>query len=148
MAQATGKRRSGGETDLARLLSGLTPTLRPEVFVFATLDPGADAAALDPILTFREAEGLTAVAERGAAEAAGLEAVYPCRMITLEVHSALEAVGLLAAVSARLAAIGVSVNVVSAFHHDHLFVPEAEAERALAALRDLAGGARPLGSDS
>ena len=44
-------------------------------------------------------------------------------MITLDVHSSLESVGFLAAVSARLAAAGIPCNAVSAFHHDHLFVP-------------------------
>ena len=53
----------------------------------------------------------------------GLGGVFPCRLITLEVHSALDAVGFLAAVTARLAAEGIGVNPVAGFHHDHLFVP-------------------------
>ena len=36
----------------------------------------------------------------------------------------------------RLAAAGISVNAVSAFHHDHLFVPEDRAEEALRLLQD------------
>ena len=59
-------------------------------------------------------------------------------MITLTVHSALDAVGFLAAVTARLAAAGIGANPVSAFFHDHLFVPAARADEALALLRSLA----------
>jgi len=62
--------------------------------------------------------------------------------LTLRVHSALSAVGLTAAVAGALTRIGVSCNVVAAFYHDHLFVAEADAERALAALEELASGVR------
>jgi hypothetical protein len=59
-------------------------------------------------------------------------------MVTLNVHSALEAVGFLARITARLAGLGMGVNPVSAFFHDHLFVPEARAAEALEALRAMA----------
>ncbi|RPI21034.1 MAG: ACT domain-containing protein, partial [Acidobacteria bacterium] len=49
----------------------------------------------------------------------------------------LEAVGLIAAVSGKLADAGIPTNPVSAFHHDHLFVPAAQAETAVAALKSL-----------
>ncbi len=41
------------------------------------------------------------------------------------------AIGFLAAVTAHLAESGIAVNAVSAFHHDHLFVPAARAEEAM-----------------
>ncbi len=69
---------------------------------------------------------------------AGLAASFRCRMITLTVHSSLEAVGFLAAVTARLARAGMGVNPVSAFHHDHLFVPADRADEAMEILRQLA----------
>ena len=71
------------------------------------------------------------------AEAAGLSHQFASRLITLTVHSSLEAVGFLAAVTARLAAAGIAVNAVSAFYHDHLFVPEHRADDALSLLRNL-----------
>jgi hypothetical protein len=71
------------------------------------------------------------------ASRAELEYSYPCRMITLAVHSALGAVGFLAAVTTRLSKAGISVNAVSAFHHDHLFVPTDRAEQALKILKTL-----------
>jgi len=56
------------------------------------------------------------------------------------VHSALDAVGFLAAVTTRLAEAGISVNAVSAFHHDHLFVPEHRADEALQLLLEMSLG--------
>ena len=53
-------------------------------------------------------------------------------------HSSLEAVGFLARITTKLAAHGISVNAVSAFYHDHLFVPTARADEALTLLRELA----------
>jgi hypothetical protein len=58
-------------------------------------------------------------------------------MITLDINSRLEAVGFLAAITARLAADGIAANPVSAFHHDHLFVPEICAEEAMAILEKM-----------
>jgi hypothetical protein len=74
------------------------------------------------------------------ARASALETAFPCRMITLSVPSDLSAVGFLAAVTARLAGAGVAVNAVSAFHHDHLFVPGDRAEEALRILKRMARG--------
>lgn len=131
-----------GETDLDRLLAGMDPELRPGVYVFATLAPGVPAPdGLTPVMQFREAEGTTLVVERDAAAAAGIEAAFPARMITLRVHSSLEAVGFLARITTSLAEAGISVNPVSAFHHDHLFVPADRAGEALALLRGLARAA-------
>lgn len=127
-----------GETDLDVLLSGMRPELRPGTFVFATLADGAMPAGLAPVMSFREAEGTTLILSEAEAGRAGLPAAFPCRWITLAVHSSLDAVGFLAAVTARLTDRGIAVNPVSAFHHDHLFVPVARAEEAMAMLRGLA----------
>jgi hypothetical protein len=117
----------------------MRPVLHAPVYRFATLPPGGRwPAGLRPILQFHEAEGITIVVERAAAEAVGLPSVFSCRLITLEVHSALDAVGFLAAVTARLAKHGIAVNPVAAFHHDHLFVPEEHAEAAMRALLNFA----------
>jgi len=59
----------------------------------------------------------------------------------LTVHSSLEAVGFLAAVSARLAEAGIGVNAVSAFYHDHLLVPEHRADEAFRVLQDMSAQA-------
>lgn len=62
-------------------------------------------------------------------------------MITCEVHSSLEAVGFLAVIAGRLRDLGMGVNPVSGFFHDHLFVPEGREGEAVEALRELAGEA-------
>jgi len=67
----------------------------------------------------------------------------PMRRITLRVNSALDGVGLTAAVSAALARKGIPANVVAAYHHDHVFVPAAQAEAALEVLRSLAAETQP-----
>jgi len=121
------------ETDLRVLLREMNPALAEGEYVFATAARMPEGA--DPVGTFREPEGLTLILPRAQAERLGLAFTFPCRMITLRVHSDLAAVGLLAAVTARLAAHGIAANAVSGYYHDHLFVPAAEAERALEALQ-------------
>lgn len=126
------------ERDLDALLRDMKPELRPDIFVFCTIPPSEPIpSALDPLLTFREQEGITLVIQRDEAEAAGLRYAFASRLITLTVHSALDAVGFLAAVTARLAEAGISVNAVSAFHHDHLFVPTDRAAEAMTVLRGM-----------
>lgn len=128
-----------GETNLSALIGSMDPVLDETVYVFAALPLGAPTpAGLDPVMTFREREGVTLIVTQTEAQAAGLEAVFPCRMITLNVHSSLEAVGFLAALLPALAAEGMGVNPVSGFFHDHLFVPADRAEDALRVLKGLA----------
>jgi hypothetical protein len=55
-------------------------------------------------------------------------------MITLTVHSSLEAVGLTAAVSAKLTEHNISANVIAAYYHDHILVQSERAEDAMKAL--------------
>jgi hypothetical protein len=128
-----------GETNLPTLLGSMSPELLPGVFVFATLPPGApEPAGINPIMVFREREGDTLILLEGEARAAVLPFAFPSRMITLNIHSSLDAVGFLAAITARLAAAGMGVNPVSGYFHDHLFVPADRAEEAMTILRALA----------
>jgi uncharacterized RmlC-like cupin family protein len=129
------------ETDLGRLLTGIDPELHDGVYVFAT---AASLDGIEPVASFREREGLTVILRREEAERARLDAAFPCAWITLRVQSSLSAVGFLARVTAALANAGIGCNPVSAFHHDHLFVPHDRAQEALALLRreaELAAGA-------
>lgn len=136
-----------GEKELAKLLGGMRPRLGDGIYVFATVPFGQQVpSTVEPVMIFREREGLTAILEEGQAVRAGMEGIFRCRMITLEIHSSLEAVGFLAAITTRLAAAGMGVNPVSAFHHDHLFVPADRAEEAMALLVELAGQTRSEGN--
>ncbi|KOG15588.1 MULTISPECIES: ACT domain-containing protein [Streptomyces] len=125
------------ERDLTRLLAGMRPELDPGRYVFTTVD-GPAPAGVAPVVTVTEREGLTLVVRQEEADAAGLAYDYVAGWITLRIHSALDAVGLTAAVATELAEAGLSCNVVAGFHHDHLFVEHARAEEALTALRRLA----------
>ncbi|MEE1941307.1 ACT domain-containing protein [Streptomyces sp. TRM 70361] len=127
-----------GERDLRRLLAGLRPELDPDEYVFTTVPGDRIPPGLAPVVTVAEPEGLTLVLRRTEAERAGLPHDYTAGRIVLRVHSALDAVGLTAAVAAELAAAGLSCNVVAGFHHDHLFVPHERAREALDLLRALA----------
>ena len=128
-----------GETDLRKLLGSMSPDLAPCVHVFVTLPPEAPISdGLNPIMIFREREGVTLILLQEEANAAGLSGSFPCRMITLNIHSSLDAVGFLATVTTRLAAAGMGVNPVSGYFHDHLFVPADRADEAMSILKRLA----------
>lgn len=132
-----------GLTDLDELLAHLEPSLREGEFVFVTVEGGSGASEeLQPLATFIEDEGLSLIVERRQAETAGIAFEGVFRWITLTVPSSLEAVGLTAAVASALAEADISANVVAALRHDHVFVPAAEAERALGVLRGLQGRSR------
>ncbi|MFE5481060.1 ACT domain-containing protein [Streptomyces sp. NPDC056527] len=125
------------ERDLTRLVAGMRPELNPGRYVFVTVDGPAPAGVV-PVATVAEREGLTLVVRQEEADAASLAYDYVAGWITLRVHSALDAVGLTAAVARELAGAGLSCNVVAGFHHDHLFVEHARAEEALTVLHRLA----------
>lgn len=127
-----------GETNLSRLLASLSPRLNPGSFVFCSVSQPTVVQVATALGSFREAEGTTLILAREEAERLGLVYDYLAAWITLEVHSSLAAVGLTAAFAKALAGEGISCNVIAGFHHDHLFVAEADAERALARLQRLA----------
>ena len=123
--------------DLSGLLERLAPQLSEERWVFCVAAQVPEGLRRPPLMIFREEEGLTLVLPEADAASLGLMASAVYRQITLGVYSDLDAVGLTAAVSSTLADAGISCNVVAAFHHDHLFVPEKDAERALKLLEEL-----------
>ncbi len=126
-----------GEQDLIKLLRSMQPVLHPDVYVFAAVDNAFDGTNLAPRMVFEEAEGKTLILLQETAVNNGIHHEYPSRMITLNIHSSLEAVGFIAAIATKLASIGMGVNPVAAFHHDHLFVPENRAQDAVDALEEL-----------
>ena len=132
-----------GETNLKTLLGSMRPELQPETYVFVTLplDQSLPEGA-PPLMVFGEKEGWTCIVSEEAAGRVGLSGTFPCRMITLSIHSSLEAVGFLAAILPRLAAAGMGVNPVSGFYHDHLFVPADRADDAMRILQELAAANR------
>ena len=123
------------ERDLTLLLRGLRPQLRDGEWVFVTAARPPDGVA--PLASFAEDEGLSLVVRREQADAAGLAYDVVVAWIALTVHSALDAVGLTAAVAGKLADAGISCNAIAARHHDHLLVPHDRAHEALDLLQQL-----------
>lgn len=132
-----------GETSLKTLLSTLTTRLDPETFVFLTLPTTQTPPdSLQTHMLFKEVEGITIITTKSSAEAHGLEYTFPCRMVTLNIHSSLEAVGFMAAVTKKLTEKGIGCNPVSGYFHDHLFVPAGREDETLEALSALAAAAK------
>ena len=134
-----------GERNLDALLKTLSPKLVDGIHVFVTLPDNAIPAGLVPRMLFREAEGITLILLKSDAESAGLDHAFPCRMITLQVHSSLDAVGFMARIASELASRGIGVNPVAGFYHDHLFVPDGREDEVLEALQQVAAAAADAG---
>jgi len=116
------------------MLSTLAVERRPGRFTYVAVeDPAPEVVALAHAVV-TEGDSTTLVLAVESAERAGLPVTIEMAWLTLQVHSSLEAVGLTAAVSARLAARGIACNVIAGYHHDHLLVPIARADDAIAAL--------------
>lgn len=143
-----------GATDLTTLISSMSPSLDPTgtVYVFAHLPLQHTArltslfqkeAELGVKMIFKESEAWTVILSKTAAEREGLEFSFPSKMITLNIHSSLDAVGFLAAVTTRLAErLNTGVNPVSGYFHDHLFVPEGLEDNVVEELKMMAAGKR------
>jgi hypothetical protein len=127
-----------GETDLDALLRTLTARLAEGLFVFVSIGNAAIPKGLNPRMIFREAEGTTLILLKSEAEEHDLPSEFPCRMVTLDVHSSLEAVGFIAHIATELAKHGMGVNPVAGFYHDHLFVPDGREQDALRVLEQVA----------
>jgi hypothetical protein len=130
-----------GETDLAKMLRTLAPVRQPGSYVFCTVASLHGLDVSESIGQFREPEGITLILPQATADRLQLPYSYEAAWLTLTVHSALEAVGLTAAVAQALTAAQVSCNVVAAYYHDHIFVATRDADKALQALQKLAATA-------
>ncbi|GAB4498489.1 MAG: ACT domain-containing protein [Anaerolineales bacterium] len=121
-----------GETDLQLLLATMQPVLHEQPYVFCSIGQAVYAALpFTPLGMFREQEGFTVIVSVPQAVEHGLAFDTTWACITLTVHSSLLAVGFLAAIAGAFAQAGISLNAVSAYYHDHLFVPWAQREQAL-----------------
>ena len=129
-----------GETNLDKLIAAMSADLVEGVHVFASVEGECDLSGILPRMTFREAEGTTYILLKSEADALGLAYEFPCRMITLKIHSSLEAVGFMARIATELAKHDMGVNPVSGFFHDHLFVPDGREADAMKVLQDLSKG--------
>ena len=129
-----------GTSDLPTLLATLAPAVSPDVYVFLSCTHAkyGDRADLKPIAAFCESEGLTLIVPKEHADATGQDYDGEYSLVSLGVHSDLQAVGLTAAIASVLSDRGIAANIVAAFYHDHIFVPLSRVDDAVAALLQLA----------
>lgn len=122
---------------MEKLIENLDPELLPGRFVYidGNLLEGRNPEDFEVLASVMEPEGPSLVLRQEDADRDGLEYDFVASWIVLRVESALDAVGLTAEVSARLAESGIACNVVAGLRHDHLLVPSEEAERAVRALQ-------------
>jgi hypothetical protein len=130
-----------GETDLDIMLATLAVERRPGVFTYVSVTFVSPELLADAHALVTEGAATTIVLPVEAAERGGHRVDVRLAWLTLMVQSSLEAVGLTAHVSARLAAEGIACNVLAGYHHDHLLVPVDRAADAVAVLApDVTGG--------
>ena len=116
------------------MLAELRVERRPGVFTYVAVavpTPGLLAASHGMV---KEGELTTLVLPVAAAERAGLPVEIEMAWLTLTVQSSLEAVGLTAAFSRMLGDVDIPCNVLAGYRHDHVLVPVARVDDAVAAL--------------
>lgn len=123
-----------GETDLDAMLSTLAVRRRPGVFTYIAVEVPTPGLLASAHAVVKEGPLTTIVLPVDAAERAGQLATLHLAWLTLTVQSSLEAVGLTAAISERLARESIACNVLAGYHHDHLLVPVERVDDAIAAL--------------
>lgn len=127
-----------GEMNINILLGSMEPVLSPIEYVFCTLQNELDKINIKDIWAIiREQEAITVILERDTADKLKLSYQSIFNRITLNIHSSLDAVGLTAAVSTKLAKNDISANIVAAFYHDHIFIQKHRADNALKCLNEL-----------
>lgn len=126
-----------GETNLNALIRTMKPRLNDGDYVFCSLET-VSIDLSDVLFLFKEKEGITLVCTEKIAKSRHYAYNLVFSWITLDVHSALEAVGLTAAFSQALAVNNISCNVVAGYYHDHIFVPKELGTKALKVLENLA----------
>lgn len=118
--------------DLSLLLKNLSVTRRPGRWCMVS--DVAEPSAITAAATIIEDEGVTSVVSVADAERLGIAPDFVAVWLTLDMHSALDAIGLTATVASALFREGIPCNVLAGYHHDHLLVPEHDADRAVAVL--------------
>lgn len=132
-----------GVSDLNKLIQTMSPALQMGDFVFVSVakEEADELSSERCVMRFSEEEGVTLILSKFDADVFGFNYDASMAWITLNVHSSLEAVGLTAAFSQALGQADISCNVVAGFYHDHIFVPKADAVKAMQVLQELSESA-------
>jgi hypothetical protein len=127
-----------GEKNLNKLIANMEPILNEGEYVFVSVTDISKIPRVITICEMKEKEGVTIVLQKKDADLYGLSYDFIAAWITLNIHSALEAVGLTAAFSQALGKNNISCNVIAGYYHDHIFVDKKDSEKAINVLHDLA----------
>jgi len=126
------------QSDLKILLHTMQPVLQDDQFVIYQLNSqGFPVLPFEPVGLFNEKEGWTVYARKTDTDATNIAIQQTWACITLMVFSSLEAVGFLAEITHQLAASNIPVNAISAYNHDHLFVPWSMKDFAMQILKSI-----------
>ena len=128
-----------GEMNLAAMLESISVSVRPDHYVVVTLPHDAAIPSLGDgvAAVIAEDEGPTVIAT---VVRAGLEEWphdFTASWLTIDVHSALQAVGLTATFSRQLGRAGIPCNVIAGFFHDHILVPVDKTDAAVEVIEAL-----------
>lgn len=126
-----------GETNLEVLIRNMEPVLNEGEYVFASVADIEQIPRAMTICEVKEKEGVTVVVSKLDAEQLGLPIDFIAAWITLNIHSALDAVGLTAAFAKALGDNNISCNVMAGYYHDHIFVATKDAEKAMKVLWEM-----------
>lgn len=119
-------------------MAEVQPRLRQAEYLFCRFPVGKRLPeAVLALATFEDADGTTAIVERARAERAGIEGAGPYAMLTLEGEGAGANPALVAGIVHELGEHGIPASAVAAYQRDHLFVPAARGEDALAVVEAL-----------
>lgn len=127
-----------GITNLQQLIANMEPVLNEGEYVFLSVQDSTFISREFIICEMKEKEGITLVLPKAEADQHKLDYEFVAAWITLNVHSALEAVGLTAAFAMALGQHNISANVIAGYYHDHIFVDVKDGERAVEVLQTLA----------
>ena len=130
---------ASGEMNLAAMLESISVRVRPDHYVVVTLPHKVEIPRLGDgvAAVISEDEGVTVIAT---VVKAGLEEWphdFTASWLTIDVHSALQAVGLTATFSRQLGRAGIPCNVIAGFFHDHILVPVDKTDAAVEVIEAL-----------
>ena len=126
-----------GELNLAKLIRNMEPELHEGTYVFASVSNIESIPRTMTICEVKEKEGVTVVVSKEDAEQLGLPIDFIASWITLNIHSSLEAIGLTAAFATALGHNHISCNVIAGYYHDHIFVDQKDADKAMKVLWEM-----------
>lgn len=127
-----------GKTDLKDIIQKLNPIKNPGTYIYTKKNNSSAMIPFEDIIFyFRENEGSTLILDKSKADEQKLSYHQLFAWITLDVHTSLNAIGLTALISDALSRNKIPCNIVAAYTHDHLFVPEDLSEKTLRILNDL-----------